>query len=981
MGGLIPLQNRKGNSMSGWDDAAKDYNKSGSTTASSSSSLKGSNGTDPWDNAAKEYHGTSADAQPHDDSLLSGATSISPDHGGLRSWLDRAENDLRYGGRSTWLGEAAHDIGLPGINTGVSEGAANLIGGSVLAPIHAVGAGHELVTGHPVRALNKTVQTVGDLALPLAAAAPEALPLMAPRIGGAYAGAKLGSALADKAGVTDPDYKELASNVGGTVGAGPDVIPDVYRGARDLELPGKAGDIAESITGSRRLGGIASKPLRVMARSPKTTATVLAGGVTAATGIPHAVPIVAGEGLLAITGGHTNLGRSIELPESWRNVGLTEDEAGTERFDKDVSESKKVYEQAAKDAAPYHDLDPRDWGTEGKEAIEAEKNAKSNYADNLFKSKARAVDAPGRVATYRDASGHFVKGLGDYLNNLEDKDFVFDRTGKDLGRIDKAHSELKRLGILGPDSLPFNPPIEESAVPKTAVWRDATNQNEPFAGEEIPDVNGAPVWRDATHLNKIPFAGEELPDVERPASEAKSYAGPIPNIEEAPASVAPKDHLEDLLNAATDAKVPKPNTPLRSGELIAPEEAEHLGQHARANGKWINDLPAPERSKIHNLTNVEVRQLAINLGEDMGQSVVGRSKSSGSVPREEVFNNLLKRVSAKDIAKAIDEGKQLPPKESGLGEKLKGLHENEEGSFNIPEFLNIGKRVRGLFGKATGSPSDLDATANNYLDSLGNPKIPRIEDVRGESDAGGLNIGGRTSGAAAQRNFIPTIEANKAAEDFLGKAYADKNSRVLPEIGKPTALSSDELNKTASNFIDTIPGANDLKLTKGTPPSEAELARLKTRAGATLEYAEQPGELINRHKVNIYGPKGDLQGEITATSEPGENVWTIRSSRSELGNQTGRDAYQRLFEEARKQAQKTGKPITVRSDVSVSDSAYATWQGLERTRGYAIKMGKRPEVTFTPNERAVDTSESLPEVKSTMKSIHDIVDNHLKRNQ
>src|SRR5258708_3611799 len=89
---------------------------------------------------------------------------ISADHSGLGGWLDRAENDLRYGGESTWLGKAAHTIGMPGIRKGVSEQTGDMIGGVVEAPVHAAQATHELATGHPIKAVNKTAQILGDIA-------------------------------------------------------------------------------------------------------------------------------------------------------------------------------------------------------------------------------------------------------------------------------------------------------------------------------------------------------------------------------------------------------------------------------------------------------------------------------------------------------------------------------------------------------------------------------------------------------------------------------------------------------------------------------------------------------------------------------------------------------------------------------------------------------------------------------------------------
>jgi len=116
--------------------------------------------------------------------------------------------------------------------------------------------------------------------------------------------------------------------------------------------------------------------------------------------------------------------------------------------------------------------------------------------------------------------------------------------------------------------------------------------------------------------------------------------------------------VEPALEQATGATRLKPDVPLKDQLTSKPE---HLGQFARANGLELDKaLNAADKAKVHGLTNVQVRQLAINLGEDMGQDVVGRAKASGAVPRSEIFGRLLKDHSPSDIVKAIDEGKHLP---------------------------------------------------------------------------------------------------------------------------------------------------------------------------------------------------------------------------------------------------------------------------------------------------------------------------------
>jgi hypothetical protein len=173
---------------------------------------------------------------------------------GLGPWLEGAENDLRYGGESTWLGKAAHTIGLNGIRRGVSEQTGDLLGGAIEAPIHAAQTAHELVAGHPIKAVNKAAQTLGDVALPATVVAPELLPLMAPRIGGAIVGSRVAGAVAPHI-TSDPDRQELISNIGVAVGAGsPEILehstaPIVRGGAKTYNVVRGAAEKVAPVAG------------------------------------------------------------------------------------------------------------------------------------------------------------------------------------------------------------------------------------------------------------------------------------------------------------------------------------------------------------------------------------------------------------------------------------------------------------------------------------------------------------------------------------------------------------------------------------------------------------------------------------------------------------------------------------------------------------------------------------------------------------
>lgn len=79
----------------------------------------------------------------------------------------------------------------------------------------------------------------------------------------------------------------------------------------------------------------------------------------------------------------------------------------------------------------------------------------------------------------------------------------------------EAISQARRIPVLGKfvppyaELLPFMRPGR--AAPAEGIERDATRENVPYAGEQVPETppqpTGAPVYRDATRQN-VPYAGE-----------------------------------------------------------------------------------------------------------------------------------------------------------------------------------------------------------------------------------------------------------------------------------------------------------------------------------------------------------------------------------------------------------------------------------------------------------------------------------------
>lgn len=198
------------------------------------------------------------------------------------------------------------------------------------------------------------------------------------------------------------------------------------------------------------------------------------------------------------------------------------------------------------------------------------------------------------------------------------------------------------------------------------------------AAEELPVVGK--VIKAGKAAAKV---GPELRDIwsskpTAPNPPAAESVGPIgAQANEAPAaSVKPTvTKIADQVQEGLGGKKLLPNVPLRMqpggpGPKVPPVaatiEPEHMGQFARANGLDLHRA-IPEsvegdvlRAKIHNMSNIQVRQLAINAGEDMGQARVGNRKMSDDLPRQEVLKRVMAKHSPEEIGQMIDQGKHLP---------------------------------------------------------------------------------------------------------------------------------------------------------------------------------------------------------------------------------------------------------------------------------------------------------------------------------
>lgn len=241
-------------------------------------------------------------------------------------------------------------------------------------------------------------------------------------------------------------------------------------------------------------------------------------------------------------------------------------------------------------------------------------------------------------------------------------------------------------------NLPANPAPEQlnpSILSKSRtmpgqIAPENVRQPAPKAAASIPPRQGTLALPSApigAELNEIPVSKTAQPAAKtgealgtpKAANTIGKPAQPGPAAETIKPSVT---KIADQVQEGLGGKKLVPNLPLRMqaggpGARLAPPaavsiEPEHMGQFARANGYDLHkSIPETERgdvlrAKIHNMTNVQVRQLAINAGEDMGQSRVGNRKGTDDLPRQDVLKRIMAKHSPDEIGAMIDQGKHLP---------------------------------------------------------------------------------------------------------------------------------------------------------------------------------------------------------------------------------------------------------------------------------------------------------------------------------
>jgi hypothetical protein len=236
--------------------------------------------------------------------------------------------------------------------------------------------------------------------------------------------------------------------------------------------------------------------------------------------------------------------------------------------------------------------------------------------------------------------------------------------------------------------LPETPPAEllqarslsagaQPAVdPAAGLWTRTAKAELPEAFQPLPP-KAPPVPGTADQPFVRPGqAGQLTASIQKPATSGEVAPG------------VNRGALQDLLDKSLGAKKLDPKLPLRqqmpatsgSSASTAPADAvplpssaepEHMGQFARANGLELHQT-IPEtvegdvlRAKIHDMSNTQVRQLAISSGVDMGQMPVTNAKNAGGVTRQQALKWIMMNRTPEEIGDMIDRGQHLPGPPSG----------------------------------------------------------------------------------------------------------------------------------------------------------------------------------------------------------------------------------------------------------------------------------------------------------------------------
>lgn len=300
-----------------------------------------------------------------------------------------------------------------------------------------------------------------------------------------------------------------------------------------------------------------------------------------------------------------------------------------------------------------------------------------------------SVREVGRAVGRNRVTGPVVERLANGLGRINvaaeapevpAEDIVLSPEGKQLdARQERVLQDIERQSTNNPVRRPGD-------IAPEVINPNATTQEEPLLSTPVvrggqQELPAGGVMGKMLALPAAPEAAVSEPEVGSLAKpEAELPVGRVDTLppEEKASPVTPKQQIDragKLIEEGLGGRPLESNKPLRE-QVPSPKknaETEHNKQQVNANGENLaNAIPATPKGKallekFHDLSNTELRQLAINAGEDMGQKTVGRKKlmGEGQMTRPEVFDRLLKNHTPEELGKMVDEGKHLPPVSGG----------------------------------------------------------------------------------------------------------------------------------------------------------------------------------------------------------------------------------------------------------------------------------------------------------------------------
>jgi hypothetical protein len=159
-------------------------------------------------------------------------------------------------------------------------------------------------------------------------------------------------------------------------------------------------------------------------------------------------------------------------------------------------------------------------------------------------------------------------------------------------------------------------------------------------------------------------------------------------------------------------------------------------------------------------------------------------------------------------------------------------------------------------------------------------------------------------------------------------------------------------------LVDLIPEAGTAGAVSVEAPAAETVAEPRGTPGYSYQYEQQEGGAV--HQVTARNAEGTPVATVRGEEES-PNTITTKFSASQESNE-GLNAYDRLASQAKIQAERTGKPVTLQGDSvdDLSPSARRTWQKLGEQKGYDVAWDNGDPATGRPSIRFAPKAEEIP---------------------